>query len=597
MARMKGGDLIADFLIKAEIPYIFGICGHGNVGLLDALHERQDKIKLISPRHEQTAGHMADAYFRIAHKPVATLTSCGPGSANLVMATACAYADSSAFLAITANVPTSQFNRGPFQETYRHQQAEFPAALRPYIKRSYQPTRVDMLPLALRQGLTLAASGRPGPVNVDVPFNLFQEEDDIEVPAPDHGAINARPGASPEHVRRAVDMLLAAERPLLFVGHGVTLAEGAAELTELVALLGVPVASSPNGMGTLDMANPLALGFIGRNGAYPANQAGRHCDLLVAIGARFDDRSSSSWIPGYSWNIPGSKLIHVDIDVQEIGRNYPVDLGIVADARVFLAQIVAEVKRRGTADAADTSRWRAEIAGWRQEWQDYVAPGFSVSSAPLRPERVVAEVQKVLPEDAILTLDSGVHHNWFMQFWRARHPQTVLNSWGFSAMGFGVSGALGAKLAAPHRPVVAVVGDGGFTMTPHVLCTAVEYDIPVVWVIWNNFCWGAIRDIQYGLFQGNEIGTGFYSGPNRTPYNPDFAAMARSCGVHGITVKHSDELGTALQEALALGKPCLIDVHVDADVRPPSTGTWHLPPTPFPEPRFGAAWKPELADA
>jgi acetolactate synthase-1/2/3 large subunit len=173
----------------------------------------------------------------------------------------------------------------------------------------------------------------------------------------------------------------------------------------------------------------------------------------------------------------------------------------------------------------------------------------------------------------------------------------MLSSWGFSAMGFGVSGALGAKLAAPHHPVVAVVGDGGFTMTPHVLCTAVEYDIPVVWVIWNNFCWGAIRDIQYGLFEGREIGTAFYSGDNRTPYNPDFAAMARSCGVHGIKVTHSDQFGEALRTALALNKACVIDVHVDADVRPPSTGTWQLPPLQYPEPKFGSAWTGPHGDA
>ena len=176
MARTKGADLIADFLIREDVPYIFGICGHGTVGMLDALWSRQDKIRLISPRHEQVAGHMADAYFRIAHKPVATLTSCGPGSCNLVMATACASADSSAFYAITANVPTQQFNRGPFQESYRNQAAEFPVALRPYVKRTFQPTRVDMLPLALRQSFNLMLSGRPGPVNLDVPFNVFQEE-------------------------------------------------------------------------------------------------------------------------------------------------------------------------------------------------------------------------------------------------------------------------------------------------------------------------------------------------------------------------------------------------------------------------------------
>ena len=586
MTRTKGGDLIRDFLIEEEIPYVFGICGHGNVGLLDSLWERQDKIKLISPRHEQTAGHMADAYFRVAHKPVATLTSCGPGSCNLVMATACASADSSAFYAITANVPTSQFNRGPFQESYRNQAAEAPVALRPYVKRTFQPTRVDMLPLALRQSYNLMMTGRPGPVNLDVPFNLFQEEDEVSLLPSDRMAGFPKPGASPEDMRRVMDMILAAESPVFFVSHGVTLAEAGPELTAVAERLNIPVITSPNGMGTLPMPHRLALGFIGRNGSYPANQAGRHCDLLICVGARFDDRSSSSWIPGYSWNIPPTKLVHVDIDPSEIGRNYPVTLGILADAKVFLGQLGQEAARRGISGPRFVP-WNDKILGWRKEWEAFTAPNFDLSGSPLRPERVVKEVRRALPDNGIISLDSGVHHNWFMQFWEARQPQAMLNSWGFSAMGFGVSGILGAKLAAPHRPCIAVIGDGGFTMTPHVLATAVEYEIPAVWVVWNNFAWAAIRDIQIGMFGGREIGTGFYAGAEKQPYNPDFAAMARSFGVEGVTVKHSDQLGDALRHALSLGKPCLLDVHVDDKIKPPGTGTWQLPPTPYKEPVFG----------
>ena len=589
MPRMKGGTLISDFLIQEEVPYIFGICGHGNVGLLDCLWERQDRIKLISPRHEQTAGHMADAYFRVAHRPVATLTSCGPGSCNLVMATACASADSSAFYAITANVPTSQFNRGPFQESNRNQAAEFPVSLRPYVKRSFQPTRVDMLPLALRQSYNLMLTGRPGPVNLDVPFNLFQEEDDVEMLRSDRLSGFARPGAAPDDVKRVVDMILAAQRPTFFVGHGVTLAEAGPELTRLAEQLNIPVITSPNGMGTVPMPHRLALGFIGRNGAYPANQAGRNCDLLIAVGARFDDRSSSSWIPGYSWNMPPTKLVHVDVDPAEIGRNYPVTLGIIADAKVFLAQVAKEAAGRSA--SRGFGPWLETIDGWRREWDAFVKPNFDLSGSPLRPERVVKEVRNALPDDGIISLDSGVHHNWFMQFWEARQPQAMLNTWGFSAMGFGVSGILGAKLAAPNRPCLAVCGDGGFVMTPHVLATAVEYDIPAVWLVWNNYSWAAIRDIQYGMFAGHEIGTGFYAGPKREPYSPDFAAMARSYGVEGIAVMHSDELGDALRHALALGKPCLLDVHVDDKIKPPGTGTWQLPPTPFREPAFGKPMK------
>jgi acetolactate synthase-1/2/3 large subunit len=587
MARMKGGELIAEFLIREKIPYLFGICGHGNVGLLDALYDVRDQVKLVSPRHEQTAGHMADGYFRVRHRPVATLTSCGPGSANLVMALAVAQTDSSAFLALTANVPTSQFNRSPFQELNRHNQADFPNVIRPVVKRSFQPSRVDMLPLALRQAVTTMTTGRPGPVNVDIPFNLFQEEAEVALEPAWDGFNRRRSGAAPEDVAQAADLLLAAERPAIFIGHGVTLSEAGAELTGLVHLLGIPVLSSPNGMGCLDMRDPLSLGFIGRNGTYPANQAGRHADLVLAVGARFDDRSSSSWLPGYSWNFPATRLIHVDVDHAELGRNYAPDLAILADARTFLRQLLAELERRNAGRRDRLAAWHAAIAAWRHEWEAFVRPNFAIHGSPLRPERVVADCRAVLPDDAILSLDSGVHHNWYMQFWEARRPQTMLNTWGFSGMGFGPSAILGAKLAAPDRPCVAVCGDGGFTMVPHVLCTAVEYDIPAVWVVWNNFSWAAIRDIQYGLFHGRELGTAFYQGQNNKPYNPDFAAWARACGVEGITVTTSEDLKGALEHAIRLGKPCLLDVHVDANVRPPAIGTWALPPTPHKEPVFG----------
>jgi acetolactate synthase-1/2/3 large subunit len=488
---------------------------------------------------------------------------------------------------MTANVPTSQFNRSPFQEVNRHYQADFPNIIRPVVKRAFQPTRVEQLPLMMRQAVTTMTSGRPGPVNVDIPFDLFQEEAEIKGEPTWDGFNLRRSGAAPEDVAAVIDMLLAAKRPVLFVGHGVTLSEAGAELTELARWLGVPVISSPNGMGTIDMTDPLSLGFIGRNGALPANQAGRYTDLVLAIGARFDDRSSSSWLPGYSWNFPATKLVHVDVDHSELGRNYVPDLGILADARTFLRQLLGELQSRSVRKSGHNSAWHEQIKQWRKEWEDFTRPNFNLHTSPLRPERVVADLRTVLPDDAILSLDSGVHHNWFMQFWQARRPQTMLNTWGFSGMGFGPSGILGAKLAAPDRPCISVCGDGGFTMVPHVLCTAVEYDIPAIWVVWNNFAWGAIRDIQYGLFQGREHGTAFYQGPNNKPYNPDFAAWARASGVEGITVTKSEDFKAAMEHAIKLNKPCLLDVHVDSDVRPPATGTWALPPIPHKEPVFG----------
>ena len=593
MANIKGGELIAEYLVQQKVPFVFGICGHGNVGILDALHQVRDQVRLISPRHEQCAGHMADAYFRVKHQPVATLTSTGPGSANMVMPLATALSDSSAFLAITANVPTSQANRAPFQELYAHNQADFAQVLRPVVKRTFQPSRVDMLPLALRQAFDTMVTGRPGPVNMDIPYNVFQEEADVEVPPPSHRHGVHRPGANDADVTAALDLLAGAQRPVFFIGHGTSLSEAGPEITALQQRLGIPVITSPNGMGCVPADDPLTLGFIGRNGAYPANQAGRHADLVLCIGTRFDDRSSSTWLPGYSWNFPKTQLLQVDIDPAELGRNYPPTLGIIADAKTFAAQLLAGVTQRADIQRDSYAAWRADIAAWQAEWEAFVRPNFGAITTPIRPEYVVGALQDVLPDDVILCLDSGVHHNWFMQFWKPKRAQSMLNSWGYSSMGFGVCGVLGAQLAAPDRPCVAVVGDGGFMMAPYVVATAVEYDLPCVWIVWNNFCWGAIRDLQYGLFEGRELGTAFYKGkqgPGGERYNPDFAAWARACGADGITVTRSEDLRGAVELAVRNRRPCVIDVHIDSEVRPPSTGTWQLPPIPYKEPVFGKPW-------
>ena len=590
MASITGGEIIVEYLVREKVPYVFGLCGHGNVGLLDALYDRADVIKTVSTRHEQTAGHMADAYFRVAHHPVVTLTSCGPGSCNIPIALACAFMDSSPFLAITANVPTSQFNRGPFQETYRHFQADFPSVIKPYVKRSWQPTRVDMLPVALRQAFSTMLGGRPGPVNLDVPFNVFKERDDVEIPDPvewRHG-ISSRSEGSPEAVSRALDLLLGAKRPLILVGHGTALSEAGEEVTAFARRTQIPVIFLPNAFGVMDMLDPLSLGFIGRNGTYAANEAARTSDVLLALGVRFDDRSSSSWLPGYPYNIPPTKLIHVDIDVEEIGRNYPVHLGMVADVRTALRQMLADLDaRRFTGPGGERGAWLADTAKWKKEWEDFIRPGWSSEVMPMHPQRVVEALRRVVPDDAVILPDSGIHHNWIVQFWSARRPQTVLNTWGFAAMGFGVCGVLGAKLAAPDRPCVAVCGDGGFMMRPDVLCTAVEYDIPAIWLIWNNFAYGAIRDLQTGLLSKREIATSFVRQSSGEFYNPDFVALARACGVEGIRVERPADLPGAIEAAIKANAPFVLDVHVNRDIKPPGVGTHELPPLPYGEPVIG----------
>ncbi len=585
---MRGADLIAEYLIKEKVPYVFGLCGHGIIGLMDALAEREDRIKMIGVHHEQAAGYMADAYFRIAHRPAATFTSCGPGSVNLAIALACAMMDSSALVAITGNVPTSQWNRGPFQETYRHHQADFPSVIRPYVKRSFQVPRAEMLPLALRQAFKTAATGRPGPVNVDVPLDVFVEETDADVPEPEawwHG-IDRRSAPSPETARHTLDLILAAERPVILTGNGTVLSEAAAELRALAELLGVPVAHTPLGAGTLAADHPLALGAIGRNGALPANEATRNADVLLALGTRFDDRASSGWVPGYTFAIPPTRLVQVDIDPDEIGRNYPVHLGVVADVKTFLQALLALARDRQRPPAQDA--WRRRVTAWQREWAEFNDQRYRASAKPIQPEHLVRELRRAVPRDGIISVDVGVHHNWLVQQWPAYLPQTLLQTWGFAAMGFAVAAVIGTRLAAPDRPSVAVCGDGGFLMMSHVIATAVEYGIPATWVVWNNHGYVSIRDLQQGAF-GRESTTMFTRGSAAEPFSTDFAMLARAHGADGVRITEPGDLGDALATAVRSGRPTLLDVHVDPTASPIATGTWQLPPLPHPEPNYAKA--------
>src|ERR1700722_15146942 len=381
---LNGAQVIVDYLVREKVPQVFGLCGHGNIQFIDALYERSHDIKTLSVHHESVAGFMADVYYRVSGRPTATFTSCGPGSANLPIALGNAFLDSVPFLAVTGNVPTSQFNRGAFQELYRHYQADYPSTVRAYCKRVFQPTRGEMVPLAVRQAWKTMVTGRPGPVVLDVPFDVFREAAAEETPAPKEWTANisCRCGADPEGVAKAVDMLLSAERPVVLIGQGVKYGGAAADLLALAEKLSIPVASSASGIGGIAASHPLSLGLVAHNGGYHANHATRQADVLLALGVRFDDRTSSSWLPGYSFTIPPTKLIHVDIDPEEIGRNYPVALGLMADVRTFLRQVLAELETRRNLDqvAQSNKTWLAEIDTYRAQWNAFIAPGFTDDS-------------------------------------------------------------------------------------------------------------------------------------------------------------------------------------------------------------------------
>ena len=580
---MKGAEIMVDYLIKEKVPYLFGVCGHGNIGFLDAAANAADRIKTISVHHEQAAGYMADAYYKVKHQPVATYTSCGPGSCNLPVALAGAMMDSSSFLAITGNVPTTQFNRMPFQETGRYFQGDFPSVIRPLVKKSFQPTRVEMLPLAMKQAFGLLRTGRPGPVNIDVPLNVFQESAEVEVPEPDPLVMQRSPGDLAA-LDQALELLLDAKRPAILVGQGGLIGEASAVLLEFLKLLRIPVVTSPNGKGTIDETSELSFGPIGRNGPYAANEAARNADVLLALGCSFDDRATSAWISGYTLTIPPTKLIQIDNDPSEIGRNYPVFLGILGDIRASLEVMLRRAREKVKAPKTYDD-WMTKLRDCKKIWDDYQAPYAASDASPIRPERLLQGLAKVVPENALFASDVGVHHNWIVQLWKTRRPRHLLQSWGFASMGFATCGILGAKLAQPESPAIAVCGDGSFMMTPHILATAVEYEIPAVWVVWNNFGYCSIRDMQLGMF-GQEHATSFQIEKTKKLHSTDFVMLAKSMGAQAARVERAADLEGTIETAIKANVPYLVEVQVDREIRPVGTGTWELPPIPHGEPNF-----------
>lgn len=592
MQERSGAAIIVEHLIEQKVPHLIGVCGHGDVGLMDAALDRKDRIGTISVHHEQTAGFVADAYFRVSGQPLATFTSVGPGSVSIQVAIASAFSDSSAVLAITGNIPTQQYNRGPFQELGQHYQADFVSAMRPYVKRSFQATRPEMLPDMMRHAYSQMFAGRTGPVHLDVPLNVFNETTTAQASFAEgwRDDVYYCSGGDPRAIERAVDLLLAAERPLILAGHGCLLSGAQEGLRKLVELTGMPMASTPQGKGVFDETHELALGPIGRDGVYPANRASRGCDVLLALGTRFGDRSASSWRDGVTHAIPPTKLIHVDIDPAQIGRNYPPTVGVVGSVPTVIDQLIAALAARGErVDAARKRRaeWQARVQRWKTAWEAAVADHKDSDAEPIHPDRMVADLAKVVPADAIVAADIGMNHTWMVQQWKVRRGGMILQSGGFAAMGFGVCGALGAKLAAPERPVVAVVGDGGFMMHANAVATAVEYGLPVVWVVWNNGGYVSIRDLQRGFYgRDREYATRFRIEKTGELHSADFAAMARSMGADGVTVTRPADLCGQVQAAIASGRPTVLDVRMQSEVGRKTAGVLDFPPLMGAAPNF-----------
>jgi len=591
LTKIKGGDVVAEYMLKEKIPYIIGYAGHGAIGLLDSFYDKQDQIKVVWPRIETAAGFMADAYYRITKVPLPVYVSTGPGPALSTCAVANAYYDSSAFLLITGQVTTNQFDSGALQEPYRQHPADFPSVIRSYVKHSYQATTVDQISQFLPKAFKMMQTGRPGPVHLDIPYDIYQTEGETVIPEPEDWSDNVtwRHGTEDKTIEAILQKLKTAKRPLILAGGGVHVSGARDELLKFAETMNIPVYTSLMGKGAIADSHPLHLGVCGCWGHYPAVEAARNADVILALGCRFSDLHTASWQPGFAYNFPVTKLIQIDIDPSEIARNYPVDLGVVGDIKVVLNQLIEKTTNDSK---GDYSAWHEELSGYKKEWNDFVTPYKTFDDKPIDPRRLIYDIRKVAPKDAIMFSDVGNNQPWVEQYWSSDTPGTHFTAGGFAAMGFGVCGVLGAKLAKPETTCINVCGDGGFMMMPHAVATAVQYNLPAVWIIMNNYAIGAIRDLQRFYFGGRQIGTNFetYEGTRYHDgelWNPDFAAMAKSMGGEGIRIENPDQIAPAVEAAIKSNKPTVIDVIINRDTAVPLTSTWQMPPIPPALPTFG----------
>lgn len=558
---------IARFLDALGTRYVFGLCGHTVIAMLDAF--RDSRLRFVMNRHEQIAAHMAEGYARASGECGVLLTHLGPGLTNAATGVANAALDSVPLLVIAGDVPGYFFGRHPHQEIQYHTDGDQSAIYRPFVKRVWRVTHPRGLARILERAYLLAISGRPGPVLVDVAMDVFSMP--AEAPDPRPPIPPVRPGLDPTAARRIAERLLGARRPVIYVGGGVITSGASGELGRVAEHLNAPVAYSLMGKGALPDDHPLILGMTGFWGTELTNRVTREADVLLAVGTRFAEADASSWDPQFTFAIPPTELIHIDIDPAEIGRSFPVTIGAVADARAALHAVMAAMKElapRGGEGHADLAAIQAE----RQAWHERIAGPMRSDTSPLAPQRILADVRAALPRDGILVTDVGWNKNGVGQQFPIYLPRTHLTPGGLATMGFGPAAVMGAKLARPDRPCVALVGDGAFSANPSVLATAVEQGIAVVWVVMNNRAHGTIAGLM-GQHYGHCLGCEFRR--DGEAYSPDFAAVARAYGAEGVRIERAEELAPALGRALVAGRPAVLDVPMTNDPVP-TAGHWDI---------------------
>ena len=534
----NGAEILIDALVEQGVDTIFGYPGGAFLKIYDALYKNRDRIRHILTAHEQGAAHAADGYARATGKVGVCLATSGPGATNLVTGIATAYMDSIPMVAITGNVGTSLIGRDSFQEVY------IAGITMPITKHNFVVRDVEELADTVRDAFRIAASGRPGPVLIDIPKDITAAK--CEFIPKGKVEINETYEISDEELQTVADMIAASERPMIYYGGGVETSDAGDMLLQLQRKADIPSAHTMMAIGCIPDTEPLSLGMIGMHGTVSAAWAVERCDLLVCIGARFSDRVATNT----KRFAPSAKVIHVDIDDAEINKNIGVDYAIVSDAETFLEKVMPYIKE------AKHDAWRAQITEWQTKL-DYVPKD---DESVIHPHQLLRTVAEETPEDTIIATDVGQHQLWSAQYNGRKHVRQFLTSGGLGTMGFGYGAALGAQVAFPDRTVVHITGDGSFHMNLNEICTAVSYNLPVITIIMNNRVLGNVRQWQT-MFYGSRYSQ---TDPHR---KTDYVKLADAFGARGFRVSNIAELRDALREAMKRTGPVLIDAQIDKDER------------------------------
>lgn len=532
--KMQVAQALFKCLREENVDLLFGYPGGAVLNIYDALYK--EGIRHILARHEQGAIHMAEGYARVSGKPGVIIATSGPGATNLVTGIADANMDSLPLVIITGQVNSTAIGTDAFQE------ADIIGITSPITKHNYQVRQASDLPRIIKEAFHIATHGRPGPVLIDIPKNISGELFRY-TPAgkPDLPGFNPPFVPNRGDIDQLIDLMEEASRPLILAGAGVIHAGAHQELLQFAEQTQIPVTNTLLGLGGFPSEHPLFLGMCGMHGTYTANMAIQHADLLISIGARFDDR-----VTGRTKDFaPMAKIVHIDIDDSEINKNVPTDLPILGDAREALKMLLeAELKPVGTTNwITQLNKWQADYPLWYKE------------DGSLKPQQVIEELHRITRGDAVVTTDVGQHQMWVAQYFGFKQPRRLVTSGGLGTMGFGFPAGLGAALSKPDVPVISVVGDGGFQMNIQELATVADENIPVITIVLNNASLGMVRQWQDILYEQR-------FSHSLLPKNPDFARVSESFGVKGYRVTTLEEFSHALEEALSLGKPVVLDVHV-----------------------------------